>query len=63
MYREASNVFRLVGDVEGTITVTGNLGDISLIRGNLAGCGARFLDVIPGLQGDRRQGRCRANAR
>jgi tetratricopeptide (TPR) repeat protein len=50
MYREAITVFRQVGDLEGLATASGNLGDVSLARGNLADAARALSDAIPGYK-------------
>jgi len=50
MFREAIAVFREVGDIEGITTVTGNLGDISLARGNLTDAALALSDALPGYK-------------
>lgn len=50
MYREAIQVFRQIGDLEGVTTTSGNLGDISLARGNLTDAAHALSDAIPGYK-------------
>jgi hypothetical protein len=50
MYREAIKVFRQVGDLEGLSTASGNLGYISLARGNLTDAARARSDAIPGYK-------------
>jgi DNA-binding winged helix-turn-helix (wHTH) protein/tetratricopeptide (TPR) repeat protein len=50
MYREAIVVFRRVGDVEGLITASSNLGDVSLSRGNLDVAERALREALPGYK-------------
>ena len=48
--RNAIKVFRQVGDLEGITSVSSNLGDIALARGNLTEAARVLSDAIPGYK-------------
>jgi DNA-binding winged helix-turn-helix (wHTH) protein/tetratricopeptide (TPR) repeat protein len=50
MFQEALAIFRKMGNIEGLTYVNGNLGDISLAKGNLDGAAHALLDTIPGYE-------------